>query len=97
MRSVLSGSVLSLASVLGLAATAGVAAQAHGRDGLFPWQIRQNYPWCAFMNAAGGITECLYADIAQCRAAVSGVGGYCYENPSFVPPPPVRRARKHKR
>jgi hypothetical protein len=33
---------------------------------------------------AGGITECRYDDIAQCRASVSGVGGYCYQNLDYV-------------
>jgi hypothetical protein len=86
MRSLLLGCALGL----GLAAMgADAPAQAQG---LFPWQIPQTYRWCAFYNAAGGITECLYQDFAQCRASVSGVGGHCYENPAYVPPPPpVRR------
>jgi hypothetical protein len=41
-------------------------------------------PWCAFLGGReGGGTECLYYTIAQCRATVSGFGGYCFENPSY--------------
>ena len=42
-------------------------------------------PWCAFLGSGrdGGGTECLYYTIAQCRASVSGMGGYCFENPDY--------------
>ncbi len=77
---------------LGLAATAGEQAQAQYREpGLFPWQFSRNHPWCAFYN--DGVTECLYYNVRQCRASISGVGGYCYQNPAYVVPPPTRRAR----
>ena len=89
MRARLLGCLLGL----GLAAMAGVEARAQD-EGLFPWQVSRNHPWCAFENATGR-TECLYNSIAQCRASVSGVGGFCERNPAFVaaPPPPPRRAR----
>lgn len=84
MRSLLFGCVLGV----GLAATLGAEASA---------QRRPIYPWCAFYNVAGGITECFYSNIEQCRASVSGVGGFCYENLSYVaPPPPVRRPRARR-
>ncbi len=85
MRSLLFGCVLGLA----LAAPLGTDAAA---------QRRPVYPWCAFYNVADGITECFYFNVAQCRASVSGVGGFCYENPAYVePPPPARRPRAHRR
>jgi hypothetical protein len=42
-------------------------------------------PWCAFLGGGrdGGGTECLYYTIAQCRATVSGLGGFCFENPNY--------------
>lgn len=92
MRALLVGCLLGLS----LAATAGVEAQAQDA-GLFPWQVSRNHPWCAFY--AGGNTECLFANVGQCRASVSGVGGYCYRNPAFVAPPPPpapRRARTRR-
>jgi hypothetical protein len=91
MRTLLFGCLLGL----GLAASTGADAQAQDQ-GLFPWQVSRNHPWCAFYSS--GMTECLYANVAQCRASVSGVGGYCYQNPAYVapPPPPPRRARARR-
>ena len=95
MRALLLGCVLGAGVAALGAALAPVHADPSYHGGRFPWQVRQNYPWCAFYNTAGGMTECLYTNIAQCRMSVSGVGGYCYENPAYVgPPPPPRRARK---
>jgi hypothetical protein len=41
----------------------------------------QTYPWCA--TYARGETNCGFSTHAQCEAARSGNGGYCYENPMF--------------
>ncbi len=60
-------------------------------------QRRIVYPWCAFYNVMGGVTECFFHNLDQCRAAVSGVGGFCSPNPSYVEPPPVRRQRMKRR
>jgi hypothetical protein len=60
-------------------------------------QRRIIYPWCAFYNVVGGMTECLYFNLAQCRASVSGVGGFCYPNPAYEPPPPAPRKRIRRR
>jgi len=40
-------------------------------------------------------TNCGYPSFAACRAAASGAGGYCAENPRYVyqDPPPRRRVR----
>jgi Protein of unknown function (DUF3551) len=38
------------------------------------------YPWCAEMY--DGATECVFQTRQQCEADVSGLGGYCYENPA---------------
>jgi hypothetical protein len=56
------------------------------------------YPWCAFFNAGGGYSQCLFYDFEQCRESVIGVGGHCYKNLEYVEPPPsVRKPRvKHK-
>lgn len=91
MRSLLVGCVVGL----GLATLAGgtMPAEAGGR---FPWQVSRNHPWCAFYNAADGITECLFSNIDQCRASVSGVGGFCYANPAWVDQPAPRRARARR-
>jgi len=41
----------------------------------------QVYPWCAVY--ARGETNCGFETFAQCEAARSGNGGYCYVNPAF--------------
>jgi hypothetical protein len=45
-------------------------------------QFRE-YPWCAYYFKDGG-SNCYFATYAQCRADISGVGGYCSPNPLFV-------------
>jgi len=37
------------------------------------------YRWCA-MYRARGATNCYFVTLDQCRAAVSGVGGFCQPN-----------------
>lgn len=59
------------------------------------------YPWCAEYSARGGATNCGFATYGQCRAAVSGVGGFCRENLFYRAPvasdPAVVRQRHKKR
>jgi hypothetical protein len=38
---------------------------------------RADGAWCAEQGGRGGYSNCGYATFAQCRAAVSGVGGTC--------------------
>jgi hypothetical protein len=39
------------------------------------------YHWCAEMYDGG--TECAFQTRQQCQEDVSGLGGYCYENPAY--------------
>ena len=42
------------------------------------------YRWCAeFGSQHGGATSCYSVTLEQCRATVSGVGGFCRENPFY--------------
>lgn len=42
------------------------------------------YRWCADYGAReSGARNCYFHTIAQCRAAVSGAGGYCTPNPFY--------------
>jgi len=63
------------------------------------------YKWCAVYaggGMGGGSTSCYFWTIEQCRAAVSGVGGFCAENGFYDGKPvvtpedrvPVQRARR---
>ena len=52
------------------------------------------YPWCAvYSGDGGGGTNCGFLTIEQCRATVSGIGGFCAPN-QFYNPKPAARARK---
>jgi uncharacterized protein DUF3551 len=43
------------------------------------------YPWCAQYGEDGGGRNCGFATIEQCRAALSGNGGYCEQNAMYRP------------
>ena len=43
------------------------------------------YPWCAFYGDSHGGINCGFVSLAQCRAAISGNGGICQPNPTYVP------------
>jgi Protein of unknown function (DUF3551) len=51
------------------------------------------YPWCAQYGGKGGGRNCGFTTIAQCRATITGMGGFCEPN-LFYPDSirkPVRR------
>jgi hypothetical protein len=51
----------------------------------------QNYPWCAQYSTRGGATNCGFVSFAQCQATVRGIGGFCQQNPMYVPSQPRRK------
>ncbi len=44
------------------------------------------YRWCAEYGGfrGGGGTNCYFVTLAQCRAAISGVGGFCRPNQFYT-------------
>jgi uncharacterized protein DUF3551 len=38
------------------------------------------YRWCAQYSGKSGATNCYFLTLGQCRATVSGVGGFCVPN-----------------
>jgi hypothetical protein len=55
------------------------------------------YPWCAQYGDRDGARNCGFSTLEQCRAAISGNGGYCEENPMYRPlveTPPPRKSRR---
>jgi len=56
------------------------------------------YKWCAHYSGddGGGGTNCGFVTIEQCRATISGIGGYCELNPFYTGPAerPAKRASK---
>jgi hypothetical protein len=60
------------------------------------------YRWCA-MYRAKGATNCYFVTLAQCQAAISGVGGFCQPNnfydgrPVVTAEDGIRRSRSRVR
>ena len=54
------------------------------------------YPWCAQYGDRDGARNCGFSTFEQCRAAISGNGGYCEQNPMYRPAeiPPPRKPRR---
>jgi len=44
----------------------------------------QNYPWCAQYSGDVGGENCGFTTLQQCQATVSGIGGYCLQNPMYA-------------
>ena len=57
------------------------------------------YKWCAIYSFDVEIRNCGFVTIEQCRAAISGVGGYCESNPYYTGPDekPAKPTRKRHR
>ena len=60
------------------------------------------YRWCAeYGGRGGGGTNCYFMTLGQCRATISGVGGFCRPNPFYngrpVTTPEDRPARRRYR
>ena len=55
------------------------------------------YPWCAvYGGGAGGASNCGFLTIEQCRATVSGIGGFCEPNQFYNPRPGARSRKKQQ-
>jgi hypothetical protein len=58
----------------------------------------REYPWCAYYGGSDNdATNCGFETREQCRAAISGVGGYCQTNPRYVPATTGRGGRQSDR
>lgn len=54
----------------------------------------QNYPWCAVLNMGDWSSNCGFVTEQQCRASVSGIGGFCMRNTTYVPAVPLQAPRR---
>ena len=54
------------------------------------------YKWCAqYSGLGGGGRNCGFVTLEQCRATVSGMGGFCEINTFYTGPEvPVRRPKR---
>ncbi|MFL5084044.1 MAG: DUF3551 domain-containing protein [Xanthobacteraceae bacterium] len=77
------------------------AALAVGAFGLFASIHSANaeitYPWCAQYGDPDGTRNCGFSRLDQCRAAISGNGGYCEQNPMYRPAVENPTPRKPRR
>lgn len=56
------------------------------------------YRWCAvYSERTVGATNCGFSTLAQCRATLSGLGGWCMENPAYRPPASAAPKRGQRR
>ena len=62
-----------------------------------PARAEIEYPWCAqYGGRCGGGRNCGFSTIEQCRATVSGIGGFCEPN-LFYPGSPSRTSRSKRK
>jgi hypothetical protein len=92
--------VLAGASLLGT----GIASAQYSYDEGY-WQRRgreyglpcDNTRWCAEYAPSMGGTNCGFFTIEQCRATVSGIGGFCVPNQFYNPCGPAgRRSSRYR-
>lgn len=43
-----------------------------------------SYRWCGEYGGRSGATNCYFVTLQQCRAVVSGTGGYCRPNKFYT-------------
>ncbi len=55
--------------------------------------VAREYPWCA--NYGPSTRNCGFVSFEQCRATISGIGGYCAQNPLYQGPQ-SRRQRAYR-
>jgi hypothetical protein len=47
----------------------------------------QNYPWCAHYGTGFGGMNCGFTTYQQCMDTVTGIGGFCMQNNTYLPSP----------
>jgi hypothetical protein len=48
-------------------------------------QSPYSYPWCSNQSTgrSGSARSCYFTSYQQCMTTISGIGGYCYQNPGY--------------
>ena len=59
--------------------------------GGWTWGFDRQGPYCLYDRS---FTNCGFPSFAACLATASGVGGYCAENPQYVPDRAPRRRKR---
>jgi len=81
-------------ALFGLAVAAGCAASSLFATSAATADL---YKWCAVLNMGDAAYNCGFVTLEQCRATVSGIGGFCEPNQLYTGPDnkPAKRSRKH--
>jgi hypothetical protein len=81
-------------TLFGLAVAAGFVASSFFAVGA---ATADPYKWCAVYDTGDAATNCGFVTIEQCRATVSGIGGFCEPNQFYTGPgkTPAKRNPKH--
>lgn len=59
--------------------------------------LAQNYPWCAYISTGdGNATNCGFVTREQCMVTISGLGGHCEPNNTYIPPVPQQGAQSDR-
>jgi len=63
-----------------------------------PARAAIEYPWCAQYSGGemGGGRNCGFSTLAQCRATVSGIGGFCEPNLFYLGSDTLQSKRKRQ-
>lgn len=79
-------SIVALLAVAALTSALAMSSQARA-------EIK--YPWCGISGTGGGGTNCGFTSFDQCRAAMSGTNGSCFENADYqAPKQPAKKSAK---
>jgi Protein of unknown function (DUF3551) len=76
-----------------------VSAALIGATELTSAQSPYSYSWCSRQGGRyDGATSCYFTSYQQCMTTISGIGGYCYQNPSYhaSAATPLRSRRPHR-
>jgi hypothetical protein len=62
-----------------------VSAALIGMTELASAQSPYSYPWCSrqVTGREGSATSCYFTSYQQCMTTISGIGGWCYQNPAY--------------
>ena len=89
MRKMIRKTILATTAMVGIAAATLFATSNARAD---------PYKWCAVLNMGDASYNCGFVTLEQCRATVSGVGGFCELNPFYSEPArkPAKTARPRR-
>jgi hypothetical protein len=60
-------------------------------------QSPYSYPWCSRQGGRDAVTtSCYFTSRQQCMTTISGISGYCYENPAYRGSAPTPKSRRYR-